>query len=80
MLPDVISGLSKAKEVSNESFQTIIKFLVGFIEKDRQTEGLIEKLCQRFTSVHVDGKLEETDASDNTPHMQRVQQAIGKHG
>ena len=37
-----------------------------------QTEQLVEKLCHRFNSVHVDGKHDsaENDA-DFDPHMQK---------
>ena len=35
-----------------ESFQRIIKFLISFIEKDKQAEGLVEKLCHRFRGTH----------------------------
>ena len=31
-----------------DAFQRIIKFLVSFVQKDKQSEGLIEKLCHRF--------------------------------
>lgn len=46
MLPDVISHLSTS--ASSSSFKSILKFLLAFIEKDKQTEQLVEKLCARF--------------------------------
>jgi condensin complex subunit 1 len=51
VLPDVISRLSRDASVSNAYFQCILRFLIGFIEKDKQTESLVEKLCHRFNVV-----------------------------
>ncbi|KAI9500685.1 non-SMC mitotic condensation complex subunit 1-domain-containing protein [Coemansia spiralis] len=52
-LPDIISNLSVgAGAVNEESFGRIMKFLFEFIkEKDRQTENVVEKLCQRFRNT-----------------------------
>ncbi|KAI0338960.1 hypothetical protein BDW22DRAFT_1401081 [Trametopsis cervina] len=48
-LPDVISHLSVgAHAVDEETFQSIMKFVFGFIEKEKQAENIVEKLCQRF--------------------------------
>ncbi|KAF0690329.1 Aste57867_18260 [Aphanomyces stellatus] len=51
MLPDTIGRLSTSATLSKKSFQEITKFLLGFIQKDRQTESLVEKLCQRFVTT-----------------------------
>lgn len=48
LLPDTLSRLSAAPHVSPEMFQSILRFLMQFIEKDKQTESLIEKLCSRM--------------------------------
>ncbi|KAJ2741405.1 condensin complex non-SMC subunit Cnd1 [Coemansia sp. BCRC 34301] len=52
-LPDIISSLSMgAGAVNEESFGRIMKFLFDFIkEKDRQTDNVVEKLCQRFRNT-----------------------------
>ncbi|KAI7831988.1 non-SMC mitotic condensation complex subunit 1-domain-containing protein [Kickxella alabastrina] len=52
-LPDIISSLSMGTGAVNEdSFGRIMKFLFEFIkEKDRQTENVVEKLCQRFRNT-----------------------------
>ena len=47
-LPDIIGRLSHNIDVSPQKFQRIVKFLMSFIEKDKQAEGLVEKLCHRF--------------------------------
>ncbi|RIB12547.1 non-SMC mitotic condensation complex subunit 1-domain-containing protein [Gigaspora rosea] len=48
-LPDIISNLSSGDNpVNEESFKKIMKFLFDFIEKDKHTENVVEKLCQRF--------------------------------
>jgi condensin complex subunit 1 len=44
----MLSRLSADEAVSQESFRGILEYMLGFIEKDKQTEGLIEKLCNRF--------------------------------
>ncbi|KAJ2479493.1 condensin complex non-SMC subunit Cnd1 [Coemansia sp. RSA 2320] len=52
-LPDIISNLSMGVgAVNEESFGRIMKFLFDFIkEKDRQTDNVVEKLCQRFRNT-----------------------------
>ncbi|KAH9478251.1 Condensin complex subunit 1 [Psilocybe cubensis] len=48
-LPDVISHLSTGEHaVDEETFQSTLRFIFGFIEKEKQAESLVEKLCQRF--------------------------------
>lgn len=55
-IPDIISSLSVAADaeehspsaVSEEDFQRIARFVFDFVKKERQMEGLVEKLCQRF--------------------------------
>ncbi|KAJ2832812.1 condensin complex non-SMC subunit Cnd1 [Coemansia furcata] len=52
-LPDIISSLSMGVgAVNEESFGRIMKFLFDFIkEKDRQTDNVVDKLCQRFRNT-----------------------------
>ncbi|KAI9479008.1 condensin complex non-SMC subunit Cnd1 [Coemansia sp. RSA 989] len=52
-LPDIISSLSVGTNaVNEESFARIMKFLFDFIkEKDRQTDNVVEKLCQRMRNT-----------------------------
>ncbi|TFK21598.1 hypothetical protein FA15DRAFT_672413 [Coprinopsis marcescibilis] len=50
-LQDVISHLSAGEHaVEEEKFESTMKFIFSFIEKDKQAESIIEKLCQRFKS------------------------------
>ncbi|RHY34563.1 hypothetical protein DYB32_000850 [Aphanomyces invadans] len=67
MLPDTIGRLSTrycgelvhrvlnlpelSTTLSKKSFQEITKYLLGFIQKDKQTESLVEKLCHRFVTT-----------------------------
>jgi condensin complex subunit 1 len=51
-LPDIIGRLSHNADVGTEKFQRIVKFLMSYIEKDKQAEGLVEKLCHRFRGTH----------------------------
>ncbi|CAG8519321.1 961_t:CDS:10 [Funneliformis caledonium] len=51
-LPDIISNLSNGENpVNEESFKRIMKFLFDFIEKDKQSDNLVEKLFQRFKNL-----------------------------
>ncbi|KAG7448874.1 uncharacterized protein BT62DRAFT_986013 [Guyanagaster necrorhizus] len=48
-LPDVISHLSFGEHaVDEEMFHSTMSYIFTFIEKDKQTENVVEKLCQRF--------------------------------
>ncbi|GJE88854.1 condensin complex subunit 1 [Phanerochaete sordida] len=48
-LPDVISHLSMGDHaVDEEAFQSTMKYIFKFIEKEKQAENIVEKLCQRF--------------------------------
>ncbi|KAJ1311862.1 hypothetical protein OPQ81_010322 [Rhizoctonia solani] len=51
-LPDVISHLSVGEHsVPEEAFQSTMSYIFKFIEKEKQAETIVEKLCQRFRSV-----------------------------
>ncbi|XP_076315224.1 condensin complex subunit 1-like isoform X2 [Tachypleus tridentatus] len=55
ILPDIISRLSDPECGTNgENFRTILRFLFSFIEKDKQLESLVEKLCHRFRATRTD--------------------------
>jgi hypothetical protein len=54
ILPDIIGRLSADKTVSSDQFKAIFKFLIGFINKEKQTESLVEKFCHRFDNVYVE--------------------------
>lgn len=49
LLPDILSRLSASTSMSQASFQKIMKYLLGFITKDKQVESIVEKLCTRFS-------------------------------
>ncbi|NWY49175.1 CND1 protein, partial [Chionis minor] len=52
LLPDMISRLSDPNcGVEEESFHIIMRHLFSYITKDKQTESLVEKLCQRFRTA-----------------------------
>jgi condensin complex subunit 1 len=45
----VISHLSVGDHaLDEESFQSTMKYIFTFIEKEKQAESIVEKLCQRF--------------------------------
>uniref|UniRef100_A0A8C0EI38 Condensin complex subunit 1 n=1 Tax=Bubo bubo TaxID=30461 RepID=A0A8C0EI38_BUBBB len=55
LLPDIISHLSDPNcSIEEESFHTIMRHLFSYITKDRQTESLVEKLCQRFRTARTE--------------------------
>ncbi|KAJ3043566.1 Condensin complex subunit [Rhizophlyctis rosea] len=57
-LPDIISGLSGGGVgggvgVEEEAFRSIMKYLLEFIKKERQTENIVDKLCLRFRNAET---------------------------
>ncbi|KAF3778480.1 Condensin complex subunit 1 [Nymphaea thermarum] len=46
-LPDILSRLSN-QNFAEQTFCSIVQFLIGLIKKDKQMEGLVKKLCNRF--------------------------------
>lgn len=49
VLPDIISRLSDPNsDVEEEKYRVIMKYIIGLINKDKQVESLVEKLCLRF--------------------------------
>ncbi|KAM3965310.1 LOW QUALITY PROTEIN: CAP-D2 condensin subunit [Aphomia sociella] len=49
VMPDIISRLSDPElNVPEEQYRIIMKYITSLIQKDRQMEALVEKLCQRF--------------------------------
>ncbi|XP_036930749.1 condensin complex subunit 1 [Acanthopagrus latus] len=55
LLPDIISRLSDPERgIPSEDFNTIMKQLFSYITKERQTESLVEKLCQRFRTAKTE--------------------------
>lgn len=49
VLPDIISRLSGTElNLEEDKYQVIMKYIIGLIQKDRQVESLVEKLCLRF--------------------------------
>ncbi|GAA6015382.1 hypothetical protein JCM10207_008969 [Rhodosporidiobolus poonsookiae] len=48
-LPDIISHLSSgANPVEEDTFQVSMKFIFKFVDKKKEAESIVEKLCQRF--------------------------------
>ncbi|KAL0985119.1 hypothetical protein UPYG_G00153120 [Umbra pygmaea] len=55
LLPDIISRLSDPERgMTQEDFHTIMKQLFSYITKERQTESLVEKMCQRFRTAQTE--------------------------
>ena len=45
--------------VEEENFRTIMKYIIGLIEKDKLLESLVEKLCHRLAFIIPTGALWE---------------------
>lgn len=49
VLPDIISKLGDTNlNLEEDKYRTIMRYILGLIQKDRQIETLVEKLCLRF--------------------------------
>ncbi|KAG0620104.1 hypothetical protein M758_4G189600 [Ceratodon purpureus] len=48
LLPDILSRLSNHNDLPQDTFRSVMQFLINSITKDKQKEGLFEKLCHRF--------------------------------
>jgi len=51
LLPDLVGRLSADPSVTPEAFRNIMKYVMGFIEKDKQVESMYDKLCNRFATT-----------------------------
>ncbi|KAK0538110.1 condensin complex non-SMC subunit Cnd1 [Tilletia horrida] len=48
-LPDIISHLSIGQHaVDEKTFEKTMSYIFGFIDKEKQAENVVDKLCQRF--------------------------------
>ncbi|EDW00942.1 condensin complex subunit 1 [Drosophila grimshawi] len=55
VLPDIISKLGDINlQLEEEKYRTIMRYILGLIQKDRQIETLVEKLCLRFPVTRVE--------------------------
>ncbi|GIY24980.1 condensin complex subunit 1 [Caerostris extrusa] len=60
IIPDIISSLSDPKiAFSEEKFQVVLRHILQYVEKEKLVEGLVEKLCIRFTGLSNDVQLHE---------------------
>ncbi len=46
--------MDKDRQLDEEDFKSIMEFLFKYISKEKQTESLSEKLCQRFHLAEYD--------------------------
>ena len=54
VMADIISHLSDPETGRDkEQFQSIMKYLFEFIDKDKQAESLVEKLCHRCATLRI---------------------------
>lgn len=50
-LPDIISNLSGSDGLEEKQFHEMISFLFNLLDKGRNNESLVTKLCQRFENT-----------------------------
>lgn len=49
ILPDVIARLGESSlDLDETKYQTVMKYIFGLVDKNRQVESLVDKLCFRF--------------------------------
>ena len=51
LLPEAIGRLSRLNNVSEGMFQNFAKNVMQYMEKERFSESLVEKLCARFKNT-----------------------------
>ncbi|GMH55568.1 hypothetical protein TrST_g6467 [Triparma strigata] len=51
LIPDVVGQMSINDAVKKSDFNAIMTFLLGFITKERQSDGLVDKLVKRFETA-----------------------------
>lgn len=55
IMPDIISRLSQSDTpIAEDKFHAVMKYLLELIQKDRQVETLVEKLCTRFRTTNTE--------------------------
>ena len=63
---DIFSGLSHDNSLSKDEFKRIIKFLVGFIDKERHQKQLAEKLLARLPKCELESQWQDAAFVLNT--------------
>uniref|UniRef100_A0A1A9WR39 Condensin complex subunit 1 n=1 Tax=Glossina brevipalpis TaxID=37001 RepID=A0A1A9WR39_9MUSC len=52
-LPDIISKLRDTRSnLEEQKYRTVMRYILGLIQKDLQVENLVEKLCLCFPATH----------------------------
>ena len=51
LIPDVVGQMSVDESIKAKEFKTIMSFLLSFITKDKQSDGLVDKLVKRFEAA-----------------------------
>lgn len=55
IMPDIVSRLSTNDlPIAEDKFRASMKYLLELIQKDRQVESLVEKLCGRFRNTNTE--------------------------
>lgn len=56
LLPDLLSRLSAEAHLPPPAFQRVMRTLLGYIDKERQADSLVERLAGRFVGVDEPAK------------------------
>jgi condensin complex subunit 1 len=75
LLPDTVSCLSRREDVPSADVKRILAFLVGFVEKGWQAEGVVDKLCQRFRTAQ--GVQESRELAYCIAHLTLTDRCVG---
>merc|ERR1719219_1945815 len=55
VMPDIVSRLSDSEVgIEEEAFRSVMRYIIGLIEKDKLQESLVEKLCHRFRATNTE--------------------------
>ncbi|XP_066603695.1 condensin complex subunit 1 [Prorops nasuta] len=55
VMPDILSRLvDPSLELSEENFQKILKYILGLMQKEKQVDSIIDKICTRFKLANTE--------------------------
>ncbi|CAM9543865.1 unnamed protein product [Discosporangium mesarthrocarpum] len=51
VLPDIVGRLSQDESINPEDFNSVMRFLLQYVQKDKLSDSLVEKLCSRLSKA-----------------------------
>ena len=77
LLPALLTRLSQS-ELGQGEVQEVLSFLLTFIGKERQVEGLVDKLTQRMGVGHLDELMEEGEEGEHQVQLRMTVDSAGE--